>query len=396
MFRGGNMKIVYGFTEYLGKFCGGAAKASLYLAKESLINNNDVYILPFNDFSIVSLSTNKVVKPNYKIILDSFKYLFVVRSLLNDYNLKKLFLNYTICFKTYLHVIILRNLLLSIKPDIVQIDGFRLNLILACKIANVKFVAVSHGLSQSNEEEAAVNLLKKEKKYKIVAVSEKVRMELIRQYSINPRNVTVINIGKSREYFQKCKNCSTKDIRIKYSIPDTTINIITVARLEEIKNLILSLEVLSILPNNYYYIIVGCGSQRESIENKIVSMNLSNKVRLMGFLNEESIIELYKICKIGLLNSLKEGMPAFLVECIINGIPIVSINTLEGIEDIKKVCKNGIYLASSYYKEQIAEQILDASNHYLDNHDYLIEKSDNFNLKYTIKEYMKVYQDIAF
>jgi len=75
---------------------------------------------------------------------------------------------------------------------------------------------------------------------------------------------------------------------------------------------------------NYSLIIVGDGLLKESLQEKINSLNMSNFIHLSGRKNRDDLIDLYNQSEIFALSSISEGFPKVLLEAISCGCNIVS------------------------------------------------------------------------
>ena len=74
----------------------------------------------------------------------------------------------------------------------------------------------------------------------------------------------------------------------------------------------------------YSLIIVGDGLLKESLQEKINSLNMSNFIHLLGRKNRDKLIDLYNQSEIFALSSISEGFPKVLLEAISCGCNIVS------------------------------------------------------------------------
>jgi len=75
---------------------------------------------------------------------------------------------------------------------------------------------------------------------------------------------------------------------------------------------------------NYSLIIVGDGLLKESLQERINSLNISNFIHLLGRKNRDDLIDLYNQSEIFALSSISEGFPKVLLEAISCGCNIVS------------------------------------------------------------------------
>ncbi len=112
------------------------------------------------------------------------------------------------------------------------------------------------------------------------------------------------------------------DIHARY---DWRIVLLSVARLEPEKNLTLALEALklvrTILPDAGL-VIVGAGSEKNKLEEKIRELNLVGAVEFAGW--QDDLVSYYKTADLFLQTSLFEGYGLALVEAGLSGLPVVT------------------------------------------------------------------------
>ncbi len=128
------------------------------------------------------------------------------------------------------------------------------------------------------------------------------------------------------------------------------LQIITVANLLPKKNLDLILDIAKELPDKQF-IIVGDGKEREKLQNRIDSENISN-LKLLGYKNPKELKKLYSTSSVFMLTSFKEGTPTAILEAMACGLPIVTSNA-GGIENIIKNDINGFVIDSMVKQKYI-------------------------------------------
>ena len=74
----------------------------------------------------------------------------------------------------------------------------------------------------------------------------------------------------------------------------------------------------------YNLLIVGEGQLRQSIQNQILELNLSNKISLVGRLDQKDLVMKYNESEIFILSSLWEGFPKVLLEAISCGCKVIT------------------------------------------------------------------------
>ena len=83
--------------------------------------------------------------------------------------------------------------------------------------------------------------------------------------------------------------------------------LIAIGRLEPQKDFLLLINSISYLNDEYHLFIIGDGSLRDQLEDRIDTLNLNHKVTLLGARN--NVIRYLKHCDIFVLSSIYEGFP---------------------------------------------------------------------------------------
>ncbi|WP_413165272.1 glycosyltransferase [Capilliphycus salinus ALCB114379] len=128
-------------------------------------------------------------------------------------------------------------------------------------------------------------------------------------------------------------NLSLYQFKARYLEANEPIKIITVARLVEKKGIEYSIravaEVLKQYPNLIYR-IVGDGVLRNSLEELIRELGVSEKIKLLGWMTQEEVRQLYVDSHLFILSSVtaqdgdKEGQGLVLQEAQAMGLPVLS------------------------------------------------------------------------
>ena len=116
--------------------------------------------------------------------------------------------------------------------------------------------------------------------------------------------------------------------------------ILSVGQLEKVKGMDILIEAFGKIDKDFKLIIIGEGSERNTLENKIKSLGLNDRVELKGKLSLEQVEYIMKNCYCFVLSSLSEGLPRVLLEAQSLSKPIIASN-VGGIPDLIKVGENG-------------------------------------------------------
>ena len=171
----------------------------------------------------------------------------------------------------------------------------------------------------------------------------------------------VFQTEEARKYFSKSirdkstiiLNPLSKDFIIDEYLGEREKKIVNVGRLVPQKNHKLLIKAFSKLPkkfNEYKLLIYGVGPLHDELFEYIKSLDLENKVILMGEVS--NIQEEIRNASLFVLSSDYEGLPNSLIEAMALGLPVISTNCPCGGPDILiKNQENGILVSTNDAKE---------------------------------------------
>lgn len=128
-------------------------------------------------------------------------------------------------------------------------------------------------------------------------------------------------------------NTSKYPFNIRKRKNNKRICILTIARLVEKKGVQYGIQAVSKVLEKYYdleYKIIGDGPLRNELESLIIKLNINNRVSLLGWMQQEEIVELMKDADILLAPSVtaqdgdQEGIPVVLMEALAQGLLVLS------------------------------------------------------------------------
>lgn len=158
--------------------------------------------------------------------------------------------------------------------------------------------------------------------------------------SLKSINFFLINKNKVRLIFNPyISSNKSKKRPINYKRNN---QILAIGRFSKQKNFEFLIDTFSLISTklkNYKLIIVGSGSGKNILVNKIKSLNMSNKIILKKWTND--LNKVFRKSKIFVLPSLYEGSPNILIDAVKYGIPCISSNC-SGAKDILKKNKGGL------------------------------------------------------
>ena len=135
-----------------------------------------------------------------------------------------------------------------------------------------------------------------------------------------------------RKFSRKANNDKNYTLREKLEIPENATVLLSVGELNDNKNHEAVIRALAELHyDNIYYIICGDGSLKTHYEYLAKELHLSERVLLVGFC--ENMYDYYRMADLFVFPSLREGIPASVMEAIATGIPVVA-SDIRGISDL--------------------------------------------------------------
>lgn len=130
--------------------------------------------------------------------------------------------------------------------------------------------------------------------------------------------------------------------------------LISVGELNENKNHMTVIKALSQINDlDFQYIIVGKGYKKEELENLIESLNLTGKVKLLGY--RQDVSELLQISDAFIFPSHREGLSKALMEAMCVGLPVIA-SDIRGNTDLINDGKGG-YVFSPKDVSELREKI---------------------------------------
>lgn len=239
-------------------------------------------------------------------------------------------------------------LLKSEKPDIIHLNSSKIGVIgsFAGRLAGVpKIIFTGHGWAWNEDRTflskwlfTLAHWLTIELAHTVIAVSEKVRQEIVRLPFISKSKVVVVYNGiKNIDFSERfaARSAIGGQISEKFWVG-------TISELHQNKgldNLINAFASVSKTHPDIALIIIGEGEERKRLENLISKLGLIKKVYLLGF--QENAGRFLKAMDVFVLASRTEAFPYVLLEAGLAQLPVVATK-VGGIPELITDDKNGL------------------------------------------------------
>jgi glycosyltransferase involved in cell wall biosynthesis len=170
---------------------------------------------------------------------------------------------------------------------------------------------------------------------RLIAISDRIRKELVDQYRIGqPSQYATIPLGFDLARFAAIDAAARRDARRTLQIAPSAPVVTTVGRLTAIKNhelfLRAAVHILVAVPT-VQFMIVGDGEERAHLERLARDLGIAANVRFVGWRRDLEVV--YGATDVFLLTSRNEGTPVALIEAMASAVAGVA-NDVGGVPDV--------------------------------------------------------------
>lgn len=186
----------------------------------------------------------------------------------------------------------------------------------------------------------------------IIAVSQSLKNRMV-ELGIQPGKIAVIRNGIDRAIFFPRDSWTARQ---KLGIRAGSRVVITVSSLVPLKGIDRLLDaIVAIEDRRVQLYIIGEGPERARLESRIQSMDLQDRVFLIGALPQSELGEWYAAADLFCLASEREGCPNVVIEALACGLPVIAAD----VGGIRELIPNEAYgtLLASPMAEVFAEAI---------------------------------------
>ena len=164
-----------------------------------------------------------------------------------------------------------------------------------------------------------------------------------------------------KDYGYKCK-CVYIPNMINDTDSDISLlkgnNLVSIGRFSKEKGFTDLIDIIDELRNSnpdlkFHLDLIGSGSEKNKIVDKIYQYNLNDYITLHGFLKKEEINKILKKSSIYVMTSYTESFGIVLLEAMNYGIPCVAFTSAEGANDLIENDYNGYLIENRNKKEMV-------------------------------------------
>lgn len=198
------------------------------------------------------------------------------------------------------------------------------------KLSGAKITSHAHGNELIYHENSAGRIRKTLFKQGLKTISKfivpsKWTKEKLQELGIQEEKIEVIHPGID---FERFNNFELEDRKFSSQEKFT---LLTVGRLDERKGHMKVIEAIKDL-ENVEYLIAGSGEMEEQIKQKIQELDIQDKVKMLGYVPEEDLVQLYHESNCFIMTSQQmensvEGFGIVYLEANATGLPVIGADT---------------------------------------------------------------------
>lgn len=209
----------------------------------------------------------------------------------------------------------------------------------------------------------------------------------LKKMNFDTKKIRSINNGVNTEFFKRNRIETSKKI-----------NILTVARLVEEKNIDLALQAISKIVKmntslHIVYTIIGDGGLKNELVKSCKDLKIEKNVIFVGAVNSEKVRDYMLKSDLFLLTSRKEALPTVILEAKSCSLPVVSSD----VGAIRQMFSDDSYI----FKNENLDDLVIKLNKLLNNRQFFLEignnnrvdVENNFSLKRHLEKLIRVYEE---
>lgn len=208
--------------------------------------------------------------------------------------------------------------ILYFRPSIVTIHDLTISF-----YPGRKMTGFHHRLGYNLTIKTAVRRAKK-----VIAVSANTKKDIIEALGVRDDAIEVIYNGINAKDYQSASETDAKKVREKYDLKNPYFLYIGVWR--DHKNMPRMLKAYAEALKGWLDVDMVIAGREDpvyrEVRDTIVAENLQKRVRILGFVEEQDLIALYRDARAYILPSLYEGFGLQILESMAAGVPVISSN----------------------------------------------------------------------
>lgn len=195
--------------------------------------------------------------------------------------------------------------------------------------------------------------------HKIIAVSERVRQDLLKYGVGDEDKVVRIPLGLELEAFRHPAPDARDSLRREWGLPDGAFAVGMIARMVPIKrheDLFRAIPAVLEKHPDTWFIIVGDGERRQELETLAQELGITHRLVFTGFRDDRP--DVYSALDLVALTSGNEGLPVAVIEALSSGKPVVATR----VGGVPELIEDGVsgFIAEPYDVESISQAFLRA------------------------------------
>ncbi|SFC56057.1 Glycosyltransferase involved in cell wall bisynthesis [Xylanibacter ruminicola] len=198
---------------------------------------------------------------------------------------------------------------------------------------------------------------------KLIGVDDRIKEECIELAKEKGHNIPIVaieNFVDTEKYKPTYSEDKRKETKQSYGV-ETKKVLTCIRRLCDKNGVIYAVDAMNYLPSDFVLLVGGDGECRAEIEEKIIKDHLDDKVKMLGSVNSEKVIELYNISDYVLVpsitvNGLQEATSISALEAMSFKLPVIA-SSIGGLKQMIEDGNNGL-LVEEKDSRSIANAVL--------------------------------------